>query len=1000
MRAVVFIFLVLAVQAAICQDFRFSLRNYKAMDGLPQSQVRIMLEDKNGYLWVGTEGGGLARFDGRTFKVYTTLDGLQSNIVNFLHLDRKQNLWIVHPRGLTKFDGVAFRKFEQPEAKTSTTRLRRVFEYKDTVFFMSSPGYIGKIYNDSVYYWSRPFFSAAGQQEKQLINFACQIPDGPLLFCVNKETFYLRGEHGDFEINFRAHFNNINNVFLYKNELWFSTENGYMTLDLKNRTMVKRTIPIKNEVMLYDDHHDVFWTWNKTYLLKEKIEGDNIRIDTVMREIDISQVLVDSEGNTWLGTDAAGLFKYFVQDFDRISPDGLTSVMAIFVDSDGARWIGSGTKGLWKIHKGKITTYSTPPGSNRNGFYYITQSPDGVVWVGSIEGLGRYDKSKDAFTWMKPNKGSRFNGVLSIQFDDKNGMWVGVMGGGVAYYDGEKFSRYSIDDGLDTEWIMALLYSSKYKTLFVGDEFGLNTIRNNVVSPVDIPGLRNTSVVSLSPMADSVVLISTGGVGLILYKPDTKFVKYITTKDGLPSDFIYFGAQDEKGYLWVGTEKGITRIKLNAHYEIIENLHFDYDNGLQGVETNQHAYYFDGEEKYFGLVDGLYQYNENKRETNKSYGVHLTHVEIFYGQFGASAFADTVTGFFKIPYQPSLPPDKNHLTFHFNKVDKRHPKSVKFRYQLEGFDKHWSLASSTSEVTYSNLPPGKYVFKVMGSNTKGGWDTALATYPFSIQRPFYNTAWFYVLGFLFVGAVVGLIVYLRIRHRIRQVMMLERFRIKEQENLRKEIARDFHDEMGNQLTRIINYISLLRLKSEEVEVSNEGDAVHHNHDLYNKVEDSAKYLYTGTRDFIWSIDPGNDELSKLFIHIRDFGEKLFEEKDIKFRAYNEVKEKVKLPYGFSREANLIFKEAMTNAFKYSYAQNVSFTLKKAGEQEFDFGLEDDGIGFSTGLMDETSNGLKNIRERADKIGAVLRISTKPGEGTRITLSFTPQHKIKRYGLTL
>src|SRR5690606_24234208 len=199
---------------------------------------------------------------------------------------------------------------------------------------------------------------------------------------------------------------------------------------------------------------------------------------------------------------------------------------------------------------------------------------------------------------------------------------------------------------------------------------------------------------------------------------------------------------------------------------------------------------------------------------------------------------------------------------------------------------------------------------------------------------------------------------------------------------------------------IINYISLLRLKSEAVEVSNEGDAVHHNHDSYNKVEDSAKYLYTGTREFIWSIDPVNDELSTLFIHICDYGEKLFEEKDIKFRAYNEVKEKVKLPYGFSREANLIFKEAMTNAFKYSYAQNVSFTLKKAGEQEFDFGLEDDGIGFSTGLMDETSNGLKNIRERADKIRAVLRISTKPGEGTRITLSFTPQHKIKRYGLTL
>jgi ligand-binding sensor domain-containing protein len=86
-----------AVFNASAQDFHYSLRNYKAVDGLPQSQVDIMLEDPNGYLWIGTHGGGLARFDGREFKVYTTLDGLLSNIVTYLKLDSKQNLWIIHP---------------------------------------------------------------------------------------------------------------------------------------------------------------------------------------------------------------------------------------------------------------------------------------------------------------------------------------------------------------------------------------------------------------------------------------------------------------------------------------------------------------------------------------------------------------------------------------------------------------------------------------------------------------------------------------------------------------------------------------------------------------------------------------------------------------------------------------------------------------------------------------------------------------------------------------
>src|SRR5688572_33199699 len=104
-RLIVIGLLIFGVHTSFSQEFHYSLRNYKAVDGLPQSQVNVMLEDQNGYLWIGTHGGGLARFDGREFKVYTTIDGLLSNIVTYLKLDSKQNLWIVHPRGLTRFDG-------------------------------------------------------------------------------------------------------------------------------------------------------------------------------------------------------------------------------------------------------------------------------------------------------------------------------------------------------------------------------------------------------------------------------------------------------------------------------------------------------------------------------------------------------------------------------------------------------------------------------------------------------------------------------------------------------------------------------------------------------------------------------------------------------------------------------------------------------------------------------------------------------------------------------
>ncbi len=152
-------------------------------------------------------------------------------------------------------------------------------------------------------------------------------------------------------------------------------------------------------------------------------------------------------------------------------------------------------------------------------------------------------------------------------------------------------------------------------------------------------------------------------------------------------------------------------------------------------------------------------------------------------------------------------------------------------------------------------------------------------------------------------------------------------------------------------------------------------------------------MYAGTRDFIWAIDPVNDELSKLFLHIRDFGEKLFEEKHIQFRATSNFSGFKRLPYGFSREANLIFKEVMTNAFKHSNAENIGLFLNTT-ENGYEIILEDDGAGFIFSEID--ANGLTNIRERANRIGAILRISSKPKAGTTVILSFDLV-KPRKYG---
>ncbi len=954
---------------------QFSLRHYTAVDGLPQSQVNAIVEDENGYLWIGTQGGGLARFDGKEFKTYNTLDGLLSNIISSLMIDNQQNVWVVHPHGISKFDGVSFKTFQSPVPNPK--RIRRIYALGDSVLFTMQAGTLGKIYRDSVYYWDRAI--APGKT----IFSSSRLPDRHLYFYLNDSSFLILTPNGQREaISHKNVFNRVHGLFHWKGNMVIESDKGYYSLDAANKTFQREAITSQKHIVAYDTLNKFLWAFTDNVLSHEMEDGSNPV--EVLKNVMVTQIHFDREGSAWIGTNGRGLYKYATQDFDRCASENLTSVMAINQDRTGAVWIGSGDKGLWRIHHGKIKNYTFNK-EEEVAINDIKISPSGELWIASNYGLGRYDSIRDTFNFLNRENGLSSQYIVNIEFDQAGNIWCGTVGAGLNYYDGQHFKQVNSEKGLKGQIVYALRYFNGNNTLFVGSEFGLNKIHDQEVTYVAIPELRNTSVYSINTYLDSHLLIGSSGGGVIVFDPVANRVKNtLTTHEGLPSNLIYFVAADQDDHIWIGTEQGINRVKLNADFEIEENLHYGYENGLTGVETNQNAYFL-GDEKYFGLIDGIYQYNRNQNIPTRSHDLHLTAVDLFYGEFPVQDYADSTIGFFKVPYNPTFSAGKNHLTFYFNRVDKRNPKSIRYKYYLKNFDKAWSQPTTLGQVTYGNLPPGDYSLQVLATNKQGSWDTVPLVYSFTIQAPFYASVTFIsVMGILIVGLAL-LVMSIRVRSKTRRVLEIEHIRQQEQEQLRKEIARDFHDEMGNQLTRIINYISLMKL-------SRNGQTA----DLYNKVEESAKYLYAGTRDFIWSIDPLNDELSRLFLHIRDFGEKLFEEKEINFRAYNEIKESLRLPYGFSREANLILKEAMTNVFNHACAQNVSFILRSNGDQ-LEMVLEDDGKGFSMAEISHL-NGIKNMRLRAERIKAVLRIqSIHPG--TRVTLAFV-KLKSKKYVSTL
>ncbi len=944
---------------------QFSLRQYTVVDGLPQSQVNVIIEDKQGYLWIGTHGG-LARFDGRDFKTYNTLDGLANNSVISMMIDQQRNLWIVHPRAITKYDGVSFTKYHAPGQSTALKRIRRTIELQDSIVILSNnPGVIGKIVHDSIQYWARPI------SEGKAIFSVMRAPSREVVFYLNDSSFLSVSPSGKRNIlSHKSRFGKVYNMLNYKRDLIVDSDSGFFTVDIAHRAFYPVSIPVKHHLVAYDTLNHIYWTREKETFFREHLEGPRPTVDTVLKDVLVNQILFDGEGNTWLGSEN-GLYKYSSNDFERCASDNLKSVVAIERDASGATWIATYTKGLWKIHKGKIKKYKLGDKPEMAAFAMKT-SPTGQLWIASSNGLGRYDESTDQFKWYRREDGLSSQYVVNLDFDDQGGIWCGTNGAGINYFDGKKFTYFTTEGGLLSRLPSAIRYFKKDKSLYVGSDAGLNVIHNDRISEIFLPEIVNTSIISIHTYNDSLLMLGTTGAGIVMLDPTSGKHKLVTTKDGLLSNFIYFVAQDKNKDVWVGTERGISRLKLNSHMDIVESIHYGNENGLTGLETNQDAFYL-GNEKFFGLIDGVYEFNDLANPIFNEYELHLTDVEVFYGEFSSRSYADSSFSFFKIPYRPAFAPDKNHLTFRFNRVEKRYPNSIKYKYFLENFDKTWSQPSSTGQVTYGNLPPGDYVLNILATNNRGRWDAVPLRYPFVIRTPFYQRASFIGSSLVLGVGLTILILYLNVRRRVEKKLAIERIRQREQDSLRKEIARDFHDEMGNQLTRIINYISLMKLNGNG-----------HAKELYNKVEDSAKYLYTGTRDFIWSIDPGNDELSKVFIHIRDFGEKLFEEKQIHFRAFNEVKEMIRIPYGFSREVNLVIKEAMTNTFNHSQATNVSFTLRQDATI-YELKLEDDGVGFDTCEVDR--NGLKNMQTRAERVDSRLIIDSTPGQGTIVRLLF-------------
>jgi len=766
----------------------YSFRNYSIEDGLAQSQVYVIFQDSKGYLWIGTYGGGLNRYDGNTFANYSIKDGLSDNVIFSIIEDRGGNLWIGTDNGVNKYDGKSFIVYTEadglPQNSIWTTLEDRdgylwfatysegISRFDNTrnsfTNFSTAEGliddnvralaqdskgnlWIGTLKGISKYSGTG-FTQCAVTESLKGYGVRCILEDrkGNLWFATNKGVRCFNGTTFT-DYTTREGLCNDGTKFILEDSsghIWISTENGVSQFDGRTFT---------------------------TYTMKEGLS-----------HYDVSSIIEDREGNLWFATES-GVSKFSGKTFTYFSTkDGLkeNAVWSIREDDDGTIWLG--TEGGIAKYNEKASTIVTVPQTeawSKGTTYPFYKDREGNVWFGTGEVLIKYDGRVYTNLCETHNLG-KIN-VFSILEDSKGNMWVGTELNGVLKYDGKKFKHFKKEDGLVNETVNAI--HEDYRGYFwLGTNEGISICDDRMKKITNITTaqwLTNRCVTTILSDRENNLWIAMYGGGVIKYIPAQTIGKgtvyTFNTNDGLVDDEALLMIFDDKNNLWIGSNKGIIRLDIAEFNRSGKKVfkHYGEEDGFIGIETNQNAVLKDSKGNlWFGTIRGAIKYDPKEDRLNtEEPAIHITGLKLFREEVDWSAYrgGQKTKREFGLPINLGLLYSQNHLTFEFIGISLTVPEKVRYKVKLEGFDNDWSPASKANFATYSNLPSGSYVFKVKACNNNGVWNKEPAAYAFAIRPPYWQTWWFYLLAIMAGIGIISGFFRLRVRQLKKRQRVLE-----------------------------------------------------------------------------------------------------------------------------------------------------------------------------------------------------------------------------------
>jgi len=979
---------------SFCQPLENHFTHYTTKNGLSDGVIRSIAQDSTGFLWLATDNG-LCRFDGHTFKNFRYTPGdttsLCENRLEQVFIDSHGRVWAIcfnwlflfHPEGewIEHFniDGFYAEKICREENGQLVIASGAKGLYKFDIAQKKFSGF----YREGMP--ATPYFD-------------CQKDDkGIEWFSIPKKLIRYDPNTKQQRLIFPCS----GSIIVLSDSLIIAR-----TFDQGLLLINRQTLAVKQ-------------------FLPDKKNPNSIPDASIPYMYRLNDSIILLATNTGLS-----VFNWKTETFTNIVPEKANPqslaeanlrACSIFCDREGILWIGGKHLDKQDFKNFNIRVIpSTGKEHSQKMFYpslnlYLTMG--GKFLMGSYGGLKIYDPLKDKLSIVpdkqfNPEKPEKYKLVECVQEDRHGNLWcvnwphfssfkingdrivnihqhnfpfqfrlvdmkmdkkgcllISTVGRGLLRFDPSDSSYTIFDTSAQsparlTSMNIGIICVASDGSIWLSTLKGINKIGSDGHTVKQFgPNIKYEKAIwainDIKEDRHGIIWFSTIEHGIGRIDPTTDSVTMLSIDHGLPTCFYDKICIDDNNNLWVISKMGILRINtLTLQSQLYtENEGFPLPDDITDMDYSEFT------KKLNVLTDyGIYEINS--AYTNYKPGIPKTYITGFYVFDKEKRLQQNNT--------VNLKYNENFINIQFAALLFHSNDQIKYAYKMEGVDNDWVYCNFKRNASYTNLPPGHYIFQVKSQNPEGIWSNTPTTLYIYIKSPFWQTWWFYLAELLCVIAFILWVTRLYTTKKLaKQKNEIEKSLAVSNERTR--IASDMHDDLGAGLTSI-------RLLSEIANQKTGKDSTAKTE--IEKIALAAGNLSDNLREIIWAINTSNDILEDFIIYVRAYAVEYFDNTQIKFEFYRpDLIPYVPMKGELRRNMFLCIKEALHNIVKHAHATKASLTFEII-ENHLIIIITDNGIGINLAQVRKFGNGLNIMKERLRKLGTTLEIET--GNGTKLT----------------